>query len=465
MRRLLLACVAAVGLACERAPAPAPELPNVLLLVLDTTRADALSALGGPEGATPTLDRLAREGVLFTEARATSAWTVPTHGSLFTGLYPSRHGAHHESAGLPEDRTTLAEVLQATHQTAGFTENPHIVWDKGFSQGFEHYDETWRERESWEGPPHTLDALELWLGKRDRARPFFVFVNLMTPHLPYTPPLEYQERFVPTGTARSEIERFRELDTVHAERFMTGALRLTEGELGVIRALYQAEVAFVDARVERLVATLERDGSLDRTLLIVVGDHGENIGDHGLMEHQLCLYESLLRVPLIVRLPGAFEGGARRGGPVQLTDVMPSVLDVLGLPREQWPRMQGESLVAGDPPAERAVIAEYMRPVRQRRHFARADPTFDFAPFDRRLKSIQVGPWKLIASDRGETELYHVAEDPDELRDLSGSHPEERDRLEARLRRFAPTFDPAESGEPTIDEETERALRELGYVE
>lgn len=454
----------ALALACGPAGPPAGSI-NVLLVVLDTTRADALAAYGAAHAFTPTLDRLAGEGVVFTNARSVSAWTLPAHASMFTGLYPSRHGAHWESPGLLANHETLAELLAPTHATGGFSENPHIVTTKGFAQGFERYEETWRLRKSWDDPPITLELFRQWLAQRDRSRPFFAFINLMTSHLPYRPPERLARRFLPSGLSEEEVKRLRAVEQEQAWLFMTGSLELSAADLENLRALYAAEVAFADEQVADALEAVREQGEIERTLIVVVGDHGENIGDHGLMEHQFCLYESLLRVPLILHLPGVFAGGGRRTAAVQLVDLLPTVLDAAGVPRERWPAMEGQSLLAGDPAADRAVIAEYSRPGEPLRNLARVDPTFDVTPFDRRLRSFQVGELKLIASDRGEAELYDLASDPGEMHDLAALRPEDVERLVSGLAAWVAER-PRPPGEFPVqpDPEATEALRQLGYV-
>jgi arylsulfatase A-like enzyme len=456
---LALAWVAA---GCGGEPAVTP--PNVLVIVFDTARADAFSANGRRDARTPVFDRTAAAGVLFANARSTSAWTLPAHGSLFTGLYPSRHGAHHESQLLAEDLETMAELLAETHDTGAFSENPHIVRAKGFAQGFDRFDETWRLRgERGEVPP-TVDLVLEWL--EDRDDPFFLFVNLMDPHLPYVPPESFEKLFLPPGADARRVARLRGVSEREARLFIAERLRFEPQELAILRALYGAEVAFADARAGQILDALEERGLLERTLVVLLSDHGENIGEHGLMEHQLCLYETLLRVPLVLRLPGVFDGGNRRNDPVQLVDVLPTVLEVAGVPRDRWPELESLSLAAGPIPSTRPLYAEYMRPIRQRAHFAAVAPGFDFDRFDRRLKSVQIGPQKLIESDRGEVELYDLGADPAETRDLAEDRPEVVERMRAVLERFARGARARAPGpEPELDPETRGALRELGYVE
>jgi arylsulfatase A-like enzyme len=435
--------------------------PSILMVVLDTTRADAT----GRE-LTPALAGLAREGVAFENARSTSAWTLPAHGSLFTGLFPSRHGAHHESHRLAPGLTTLAEHLSRTHDCAAFTENPHVSMAKGFAQGFSHFDELFRRMTSLGPVPDTEGRAARWIEEHHGRRPFFVFVNLMDPHLPYHPPARFRTRLIGKDTPKDEIERLSRMKERRIRRHITGSEPLSDDELEILRQLYQAEVSFSDSRLDVILDALRRKNLMKHTLVIALSDHGENLGEHGLMDHQLCLYETLLRIPLVMRLPGVFEGGRKRTDPVQLVDVMPTILDVVKAPRPSWPSMEGDSLASGPVSADRPVIAEYMRPVRQQRWFAKADPAFDFSRFNRRLRSVQAGELKLILPERGEPELYQLTRDPGELENLSSGRPDEVKRLSValdgflRARNAAPT-----QAEPDLDSETKERLRSLGYVE
>lgn len=445
---------------------PADGRLHVVLVVIDTTRSDAVGDHEGAPSPTPNLDRLAAEGVRYTHARTTGAWTLPSHASLFTGLHVARHGAHWDHRGLDDSLTTLAELLQPSHETVGFSENPHIIRDTGFAQGFDHFDETWRFQRAFGVDPQTLEQVERWLGKRDPSRPFFLFVNLMTAHLPFTPPARFEKRLRPPGARPELIRRLWGFGEDQARLFMAGGLELDDEELRVLRGLYRAEVAYVDEQVGRLLDAVERRVPKEQTLVAVVSDHGENLGEHGLMEHQLCLYETLLRVPLILRLPGSFEGGERRAAPVQLTDLLPTILDAAGVALPGDLAVDGSSLVEADPPAERPLLAEFRPGQENRRLFRRARPGFDFDPFDRRLWSVQRGDLKLILSDRGDAELYDLSRDPGETRNLAGERPEDVRRLAGDVLRgdSAPAGAGAEPAFP-LDDETREMLRRLGYVE
>ncbi len=460
-RPILLAALLVATAGC-RPPEPAAPT-NVLFVVVDTTRADEFQAVLGQGGSATR--KLVEDGVFFTRARSTSAWTLPAHASMFTALYPSRHGAHHESQLLRPELETLAELLGPEFDRAGFSENPHIGDRKGFAQGFDSFEETWREVPAG-GEPVTIERALEWLGARPPDRPFLLFVNLMDPHLPYAPPDDLARANAPPGATGAEIDRMRTFGEREARAFVAGRLSLGEDELALLRGLYRAEVARVELRLGRLLDALEETGRLDDTLVVVVGDHGENIGEHGLLEHQLCLYETLLRVPLVLRLPGVFDGGERRDAPAQLVDLTPTILDVLGIVRDEAAAFEGTSLLDGGPPAERPVIAEYMRPLRQKARFERIAPEFDFSRFDHRLRSFQVGSLKLIHSEGGAHQLFDLARDPAESTNLADDRPEVVARLTAALADWLAHRKPAPLLEdPELDEETLRALRGLGYLD
>jgi arylsulfatase A-like enzyme len=432
--------------------------PNLLLVVLDTARGDAVT-----EAPTPTLDRLAAQGVRFTQARSTSAWTVPAHGSLFTGLYPSRHGAHHEHPFLLEDRVTLAELLAPTHEGAAFSENVHIGPGRGFHRGFDHFEETWRLPGGYGRRPPTIERVARWLeGRDDPDRPFHLFVNLMDPHLPYDPPGPFAPH--PEGPEAERLlalARFNEWD---ARMVIAGRASLGRLELDWLRRLYLGEVAFVDARLGSLVGILRDRGELHRTLVVVVSDHGENIGEHGLMEHQFSLHETLLRIPMVWWLPGVFEGGIERNDPVQLVDVAPTVLDALFVPSEGRPRMEGVSLLQGRPLANRRLVAEYMRPIEQRPRFAEIAPELDFDPFERRLEAVIHGHLKLLVKEGEEPRLYDLDVDPGELQDVAAERQETVAELLAWLEGWRGGARPVTAPPPIeLDEEAVRRLRSLGY--
>jgi arylsulfatase A-like enzyme len=308
---------------------------NILLVILDTTRADHLSSYGYERSTTPNLDRLAAEGERYTQAWAQSSWTLPTVATILTGLPPNAHGAGRTGAGMYGVRPevpTLAEKLQsAGWDTAAFV---NVVWcsprisslDRGFDlYDFQTSDETNRGQRDARA---TTDAAVTWLRARGDA-PFLAVVHYFDPHLTYDPPAPFDVVHQPEG--RSLIPPgFGSAEQTFGIR--DGSIELDPAQRRSLVARYDGELAFADEQFGRLRAEMEQLGSWDDTLVVVVADHGEEFWDHGGFEHGHTHYRELNRVPLIVRRPGAGDGRVIDARVRQL-DVAPTVLEFAGL----WP--------------------------------------------------------------------------------------------------------------------------------
>ncbi len=291
---------ALVMTALAACPATQPP-PCALLVTLDTTRADALSCYGNPAPTTPRLDALANEGLLFERARTTAPITLPAHASMLTGLYPPRHTLRINNArALPPAAVTLAErARERGIETAAFL--AAVVLDPAFGldQGFDHYDAPVRgvggtsSAYAERAADAVVDAFLGWYRRRERAQPFLAWVHLFDAHRPYSPPPGFAER--------------------------------------VGGDPYLGEVAAMDHALGRLLDELARSGELDRTWIVVVGDHGEALGQHGELTHSLTCYEPTLRVPLLVRAPDGRRAGERSKAVVSVVDVFPTLIAALDL--------------------------------------------------------------------------------------------------------------------------------------
>lgn len=455
------AALAAALIAASCGPA-AP--PNLVLITLDTTRADRLGPYGHAKARTPALDAFAREAVLYERAYATSSWTLPSHASLFTGLLPMQHGAQtlaggpseilgYGVRGLGDGFTTLAEVLGAAgYRTAAVVGGPALRRELGMAQGFEVY------RDDLDGK---FDKL---IGKRgeevaDRAialiaafgnEPFFLFANFYDPHAPYRPPPPWSRGLPDADTARVA-------DAV-IEHFAAGAPlgrppRLDpeqDADLAAMLAGYDAEIAYMDAALARLLAALRAAPRWDETLVAITADHGESFGEHFYISHGAHLYEDNVRVPLLVRFPGAAGAGTRIPEPVSNRALFAALLEAAGLPvPDGAPRLAA----GGD-----AIVTEVQRSESNVKLFG--------AHFDRDLRSIHAPPFKLIEDSSGRVELFDLERDPGELQDLAPTAPERVEELRRLLSRVRaehpPRFDAAARVE--IDADTEEALRALGYL-
>jgi len=400
-----------------------PGVPalNLLVITLDTVRADHIGAYGYRLAQTPNLDRLAHEGVMFEQAVTAVPLTLPSHCSLFTGRFPVHHGVHDNSGPpLAPLQPTLASILRASgYRTGAFVASDIVNRTRGLSRGFQTYLGDFPVRPGAIPGPGDLrrPANEVvngalrWLDGPS-PRPFFAWIHFYDAHAPYEPPEPFRSQY--PGRP------------------------------------YDGAIAFEDSQVGRLIAFLEARGLLDRTIIVVMGDHGEGLGEHGEWTHALFAYDSVLRVPLIIRVPHAPSSGRRVAAVVRSVDVMPTVLDLLGAPAPA--AVDGASLagvMSGRSVEQRLdAFAENMYPSL---HFHRAE-----------IRVVRSGRFKLIEGSR--PELYDLELDPHELHNLHGSLPGLEERLEHRLREFAAT--PVAVPVPTLgpDPDSRARLAALGYI-
>jgi arylsulfatase A-like enzyme len=291
-------------------------------MTLDTTRADHLGVYGYERPTSPNLDELAAHAEVYEKAYSTSSWTLPAHASLFTGRYPRSHGMRHDPAGelvladaidapegirargLSDEALTLAEILQAAgYRTGAVVAGPWLHRSFGLSRGFVHYDD--EAVHSARRAAEVTDGALRWLEQGDE--PFFLFLNYFDPHAPYAPPPRYRKTFLPRG-AEVNLRSSRQAP-----------------------ALYDAEILYMDEQVGRLLRALRERGLYDDTLVIVTADHGELLGDRGTWGHERYLWEPLVRVPLVVKRPGPRQPGRREQAPISIVDVLPLVLEAVGL--------------------------------------------------------------------------------------------------------------------------------------
>lgn len=385
-----------------------PGITNVLIVTLDTTRADRLSPYGYMNARMPALERLAAEGVVFDQAITVAPLTLPAHVSLFTGLLPSTHGVR-DNADEPLDARvpTLARVLQSRgFRTAAFVGSVVLHSDRGLAAGFDTYSDVPAHASAHLGRQRpgneVVDEAIAWLERSDGS-PFLVWTHLYDPHAPYAPP-----------------EPFRSADPNP----------------------YVAELLFADAQVGRLVNALDRLGLADRTLVIVAGDHGEGLGEHGEQAHGLFLYDSVLRVPLIVRGPSIAPG--RVADVVRSTDVMPTILDFLHVPAMCF---DGTSL-RGAMRGERVDLEAYSETLY---------PTRMGKPS---VHALRDGRFKLI--DGARREMYDLDRDPFEQHNII----EERSRTAAALRGRLSVLAQRRAAAmlTAVPDELKERLAALGYV-
>ena len=441
-----LAVLATLALACGEPTHSDP--PDVLLVTIDTLRADRVGArrAAGPS-LTPFIDGLAKRGLRFTRTYAPSPWTVPSMASLVTGSFPARHGVEHSATRrdeviaqevLPEDVPLLAEVLSRRgYATFGVTANGHLGAEHGYGRGFDRYACLGFEHDG----QAVLEQVEAWLPAIRAQRPRFVWVHLLDPHAPYRAAEPYFSR-------HGARERLRHLEEVeHADEYRALGVESGSEALAYVEHLYDSEVASVDRLVGTLLGWLDAPA---HTLVILVADHGEEFREHTQFGHSKTLFEEVLRVPLVVRLPGERRAGEVIDVPVSLVDVVPTVLEAAGISVPE--NVQGMSLLLPAP----SLAAE--RPL--------------FLALDRRAggQGVVMGPWKYLALERPQKRewLFHLPSDPGETRNRAAAEAERVRALAEIVATHRRTSRAARRAEPrihSVDPEQAEALRRLGYAE
>jgi len=439
--------------------------PNVVLISIDTLRPDHLGCYGYHRDTSPALDKLAAEGVRFSSAYSHSSWTLPSHMTMMTSLHPSQHRVGPEKRALADSVFTLAQVLSVEgYETAGFVSWVYLARVWGFARGFAKYVEIWGAPEREDDPSGgagtaeaVTDAAVKWLAGKPRE-PFFLFLHYFDPHMNYAAPAPYDSMFDPeyTGPARGEWSWLGPYI-----RWMNEEPRLLPPrDTEHVVALYDGEIRYVDAQMERLIAQLEETFGLDECLVVFTSDHGEEFNDHGSMEgHGWTLYDEVLRVPLVLRWPSRLPGGLTVDRGAGLIDLAPTVLDLLNVPIPG--QFQGRSLWE--------LMREAPRPGYERSLFAE---THRF----NRKRCVRRGRFKLIHTDDTGTgpggvrwaerwELYDVVADSGETRNLWGGDEAAGEALAAELRRFASGASPAGPGKAVhLTERELELLRSLGYL-
>jgi arylsulfatase A-like enzyme len=421
----------------------ADPVPHVLLVSLDTLRPDHLPCYGYERDTAPTLTRLAEQGAVMLHAYAPSPSTVPSHASLFTGLYPGRHRMFNFLNRLADDETTLAELLAAAGwRTVSVSSSVRFRAGSGFEQGFDDVVRFDRLPKNERSRAVTDAVLERLAGGDDR--PSFVFAHYFGSHEPYAAPEPYRSRWhkgldspVPEATSRYlQLHRWPGQD-------------VPPETLEYLRALYDGEIRYLDAEIARLLDGLEAAGRLDDTLVIVTSDHGEEFKEHGGLSHSAHLHEELLRVPLLVRWPAVVAAGQRLEHPVELTDVLPTVLELVG--------------VAAPAGLDGTSFADALA--------GRGGPSLNDVVFGQRrdahwtvTASVGGARYKLVVHEDGRRELFRLDGDPSGRVDVLERQADVARRLEEIARPLR-----APGGADVLDtdvpEDVRERLREIGYVD
>ncbi|KAB2958319.1 MAG: sulfatase [Thermoanaerobaculia bacterium] len=467
---LLLAGLLALAAAAGERP------PDVLLLTIDTLRADHLSAWGYARPTSPTLDRMASEGTRFAFAQAQRPKTGPSFTSMFTGGYCSDHGVRRIGQPAACSMRFLAEEMkQLGYQTHAVVANAALARDFYFDQGFDTYIETWEVAPREPGLDPTgaeavTDLAEATVDRMSEDRPFFLWVHYVDPHEPYTPPAPFDDLFQGDEHSGAPVEVPVSRRNTRQSWNGIGRKQVIEGrtDLPFYVARYDAEIRYVDGEIARLLEALRRRGFYDRMLTVMTSDHGESLGEHNYwFDHGMFGFQTCLHVPLVVRFPGLARAGVD-AAPVELVDLAPTILEIAGKRLREGGWMRGRSLLPrlrGEaPPARPVAFAEAGYSSRDGWIRVATDGRFTLH------RLLDRADRRRVAHADVEYALFDLAADPGETRDVAGLHAVDLARLRAALGAWEGDDpmpmgrDRSDCADRAMESDTEAQLRALGYL-
>jgi arylsulfatase A-like enzyme len=481
--------------------------PNILLITIDSLRADHLSAYGYRKETTPHLDLFSEEAATFENAFAAGNWTGASIASILTGLYPTCHGLNNQRYYLDPNVPSLAKLLKDHgYFTICFSNNIYITPETGLSQGFTDFRYRGQSRASEsqlkgragnnrlagavkdrlslrtrtmlkdvydtfspqraltrdDGAFSTEHSFLKWIDKHDREKPFFAYIHYQEPHSIYFPPIAYRKRFFDG----SWFEQGSYLDFDHIGYF-AGKVRFAEQEMDHYQQLYDGEIAYLDWRLGRLFEFFRRKNLIDDTVVIITADHGECMGENGFLWHAFCLYDPLIRVPLIIRYPDWFAKGSQSKQLVQTNDLVPTLLAGLGIDWDYKNENQGISLLNG--PERKAVLTEADNPEKMVARWLNRRKDLseqDFSGYYRDLRSYRTQTEKLIWASDGWHEFYDLRADPGEEHNIYSSSGERVKMHEKSMQEWIGSFQPhvADTTRPGFDKDTWEKMKALGYA-
>lgn len=450
----LIAVLGLLAAACGREETPPAR--NVVLIVIDTLRADQTSIHRYERDTTPFMAAWAQsDGQVFEWARSTAPWTKPSVASMLTGLAPQEHQLTLHMQTLPQAAPNLAQSFRdAGFQTAAVQSNLLLAHEFGYDRGFDRYvdgaDTTLATHDRSTGPAVNAAAFD-WLdgageGARDPAKPFFLYVHHYEPHHNY---LRDGSQWVSGyGGPLKGTESMDELYPL--------AAKMSSADVEFLRARYDAEIRYQDDLIRELVDGLRARGLLENTAIVITSDHGEEFKEHGDLSHQYKTYDELMHVPLVVVRPGDLRKGQRIANPVSLVDLGRTLLDLAGQYRQEFPGRSLVGLLDGIEESPRSIVG----------HASTLPPgTSELVEREMYVE----GQWKLVRNLRpGTKEVYDLAADPREQRDLSATRPEDLGRLERAFLAWRQSTERRKLGELPDNVQDSPELRErlqkLGYL-
>jgi len=412
---------------------------NIILIAIDTLRADHLGCYGYPRTTSPNIDQLAHDSIIFENAFAQSPWTLPSFSSMFTSLYPSQHKAGLINKKLEDDYLTLAEILsQNGYYTIGFTGGAYLSKEFGLSQGFDIFYE-YNSPQSNDIENVIQHAIK-WL-KEKRKDKFFLFVHSYQPHSPYWPPTDF-DIFFKSYTGRITGDIWKDIGIV-PEKLESRFKTLSKIDRDRLISLYDGDILYTDYWIGRLLTTLQDLGLYNNSLIIFTSDHGEEFNEHGAWEHGHSLYNELIHVPLILKLPGLKLRGTKSKRIAQLIDILPTICEIANLKINF--SIQGESLLAKS--SEKNIAYSQSFPVPN-------------------LLAVVEGDTKVIFNfDNAKCEIYNIEEDRYEKFNIFSEKKFEYYKLKLKIyplleiKKNIFSLDKSE-----VSEEIWEKLKQLGYI-
>ena len=454
--------------------------PNIILIVLDTVRSKNMSCYGYERKTTPFLDEFSSENIFYNNAFSPAIWTIPSHASLFTGKYPSSHGALNLHRYLDSHYMTISEVFNsAGYDTISFSNNGFIsIKDFGLSRGFKISEgqphpkkkigRIFQKGNQWMkglidcGASGTNKFVKNLLTNRTKSdKPFFLFLNYMEAHAPYKNiPRKYLKMFI------GKAER-KKIKTTNQDRqkFLTRSIHMAEEDFLLLRSVYDVQIAYLDFKIYELIKFLKQKNIYDNSLIIITSDHGDMIGEHNLMHHSYCIYDELIKIPLILKLPGTGNQGKIIDDPVSLMNIAPTIINILGIDNEAFANQMQENPLSidGNDYKSDYIFSECERP---KNEFKDTYPDFDFSVYDKHFLTIRSMQYKFIWSSNGQHKGYKIDDDPSEQTNLIKKETELSKKLENRLFKWYNSLEKVDTKREksiNLNEDVKDRLKALGY--
>lgn len=436
---------------CKSKPDP-ETLPNIILITIDTLRADHMSCYGYHRQTSPVMDFVSRQGILFNRAYSTSSWTAPAMASIFTGHYPRNHGVLHGVAKGPgadvtgqerlvDDFVTLPEVLkEAGYTTFGISSNGHISWSTGFGQGFDHFKTHWFMKS-----PAPNSTIKRWKKSIRSAKPYFLWIHYFDPHNPYAPRAPWIKKYIGAGRAESKYNK----EVMGNPKEYIDTLKTDPHALQILIDRYDSEINYTDYHIGKIFKELMPD---EKTMVIITSDHGEAFLDHGQLLHGDTLFEEEIHVPLIIRLPGASPTPKKIDAPVSNRDIFATILDITG--------------IEPDEPIPGRSLRPYWTPGAKRE----PEPIYFELDWNGYWKGVRNGNWKFLTGGTGKPVskqyLFDLSKDPKEKQNLHLEQPPKRILMNKLLEDWInkhPEFKAPRIKKP-VKADQENKLKTLGYL-